>query len=152
MPQLLHAVMPVAIGRGLAVISLTLMISALALAHGTLTRTQPAANSTVATPPSEIRLWFNESIEHRFSRVTVHRATKDAATGELSPQDRVDEGLTEGPRVTRELTVKLPASLTPGLYLVQWKVLSVDSHRTTGKFTLTYNPKPATGRAQKAKP
>jgi methionine-rich copper-binding protein CopC len=23
---------------------------------------------------------------------------------------------------------------------VQWQVLSIDSHRTTGKFTLTYNP------------
>jgi len=105
-----------------------------------LVRTVPAANATVAERPSEIRLWFNESIERRFSRVTVSRAERDAATGELQAQERVDEGVEAGPSVTRELAVKLPATLAPGVYLVQWRVLSIDSHRTTGKFTLTYDP------------
>ena len=42
--------------------------------------------------------------------------------------------------MTRELAVKVPQTLPPGLYLVQWRVLSIDSHRTTGRFTLTYDP------------
>jgi methionine-rich copper-binding protein CopC len=116
-------------------------------AHGTLVRSAPAAETQVSERPSEIRLWFNESIEHRFSRITVHRAKRDETTGKLQPQQRVDEGLVDGPRVTRELAVKLPATLAPGLYLVQWQVLSIDSHRTTGKFTLTYEPQ-----ADKANP
>ena len=134
-----HAVVPMAARRWLAACLLLLCPAALA-AHGTLIRTAPAANATVAERPREIRLWFNESIERRFSRVTVNRAERDAATGKLQAQERVDEGLEDGPGVTRELAVKLPATLAPGVYLVQWRVLSIDSHRTTGKFTLTYAP------------
>jgi methionine-rich copper-binding protein CopC len=124
----------------LLVVSLLLLAPVSLGAHGTLVRAVPAVNTEVTELPSEVRLWFNESIEHRFSRITVHRAKRDETTGKLQPQQRVDEGLVAGPRVTRELAVKLPATLTPGLYLVQWQVLSIDSHRTTGKFTLTYNP------------
>jgi len=124
----------------LAVASLLLLHPISLGAHGTLVRSVPAAETKVSERPSEIRLWFNESIEHLFSRITVHRAKRDEETGKVQPQQRVDEGLVDGPRVTRELAVKLPATLTPGLYLVQWQVLSIDSHRTTGKFTLTYEP------------
>lgn len=126
--------------RWLPVTSLILFFPALLLAHAALLRAAPAVDTQVANPPREIRLWFSESVEHRFSRITVHRATRDAATGDFQLQDRVDAGLIEGPRVTRELAVKLPKTLAPGLYLVQWQVLSIDSHRVTGKFTLTYTP------------
>lgn len=134
-----YAVAPIHAMRWL-VVSLILLCPTSLLAHGTLIRAEPAVDAKVTERPSEIRLWFNESIEHRFSRITVHRAKRDAATGQLEPQQRVDDGLVSGPRVTRELAVKLPETLVPGLYLVQWKVLSIDSHRTTGKFTLTYAP------------
>lgn len=126
--------------RWLPVTSLILFFPTLLLAHAALLRAAPAVDTQVANPPREIRLWFSESVEHRFSRITVHRATRDAATGDFQLQDRVDAGLIEGPRVTRELAVKLPKTLAPGLYLVQWQVLSIDSHRVTGKFTLTYTP------------
>ncbi len=135
-----HAMISVGAVRGLFLASLLLFGPTSVWAHGTLIRAEPTVNTQVAERPSEIRLWFNQSIEHRFSRITVHRAKRDVATGKLEPQQRVDEGLVEGPRVTRELAVVLPATLAPGLYLVQWKVLSIDSHRTTGKFTLTYTP------------
>jgi methionine-rich copper-binding protein CopC len=138
--DLLHSVVPVYAVRWLMVASLLLLCPVSLVAHGTLVRAAPAVDTKVAERPSEIRLWFNESIEHHFSRITVHRAKRDAATGKLQLQQRVDEGLVAGPRVARELAVKLPATLPPGLYLVQWQVLSIDSHRTTGKFTLTYDP------------
>ncbi len=133
-------VVPIYVYRWLVVMSLLLGWPVSLLAHSTLSRAEPPVNSQVAAAPSTVRLWFNESVEQRFSQVTVHRAKRDTATGKLQLQQRVDEGLIPGPRVTRELAVKLPESLLPGLYLVQWKVLSIDSHRTTGKFTLTYEP------------
>jgi methionine-rich copper-binding protein CopC len=136
--DLVHCVVPVYALRWLAAVGLLLLCPTALLAHGTLIRSAPAVNTKVAKLPSEIHLWFNESLEHSFSHITVHRATRDPATGELTPQQRVDEGLAAGPRVTRELAVKLPDILPPGLYLVQWQVLSIDSHRTTGMFTLTY--------------
>jgi methionine-rich copper-binding protein CopC len=61
--------------------------------------------------------------------------------------------LSAGPAVTRELAVQLSEPLPPGLYLVQWQVLSIDSHRTTGSFTLTYDPQAEGARkAGEAKP
>ena len=48
--------------------------------------------------------------------------------------------MAEGPAVTQELVVRLPEHLSAGLYLIEWQILSIDSHRTTGRFTLTYSP------------
>jgi copper resistance protein C len=138
---------------GLAMISLIAGFPTFVFAHATLIRVNPAVDTTVAKRPSEIHLWFSESVERRFSRITVHRAMRDATTGEIQAQEEVDTGLSSGPRVTTELAVKLPETLRPGLYLVQWKVLSIDSHRTTGKFTLTYDPASSgVGEIKKTKP
>jgi methionine-rich copper-binding protein CopC len=146
MCSLFHAVISFYAVLWLMITSLILLCPASLLAHATLIRADPAVNAHISEYPSEIRLWFSESIEHRFSRISVHRATRDAATGELRPQERVDAGLASGAGVTRDLAVKLPETLPPGLYLVQWQVFSIDSHRTTGTFTLTYDPQAAKAR------
>lgn len=135
----------------LAVISLMVGFPAFVLAHATLIRVDPAADTTVTKPPSEIHLWFNELVERRFSRIVVHRAMRDAASGEIQPQERIDTRLSSGPRVTQDLAVALPDTLPPGLYLIQWQVLSIDSHRTSGKFTLTFDPM-SSGAGKSAQP
>jgi copper resistance protein C len=132
--------------------SLMLLLPAILCAHATLLRADPAVDTRISQLPGEIRLWFSESIERRFSRITVHQARRHPATGDLQPQKQVDVGLSAGPQVTQELAVRLPETLPPGLYLVQWQVLSIDAHRTTGRFTLTYDPQAASAReAEKAK-
>lgn len=128
------------LSRWLVLVALIGLLPSISVAHGMLIRSQPPADSEIAQLPEAVRLSFSERVESRFSRVTVHRALRDAETGEVEPQERVDAGMTEGPAVTQELVVRLPADLSAGLYLVQWQVLSVDSHRTTGRFTLTYAP------------
>jgi copper resistance protein C len=153
MGSLFHAVVSLYAVLWLMMAGLILLCPTSLLAHATLMRADPAVDAHISISPGEIRLWFSESIEHRFSRISVHRATRDAATGELQPQERVDAGLASGVGVTRDLAVKLPETLPPGLYLVQWQVFSIDSHRTTGSFTLTYDPQAAKRRdAGKAKP
>ena len=121
-------------------VALLLLLPSVSAAHGMLLRSQPAADSEITRLPETIRLSFSERVESRFSRVTVHRAQVDSETGELTPGDRVDTDMAEAPAITQELAVRLPEALPAGLYLVQWQVLSVDSHRTTGRFTLTYTP------------
>ena len=135
-----HAVVPRNLTVCLAAMSLLIGGPAFVFAHATLLRVNPPADTTLANVPGEIHLWFSESVERRFSRITVHRATRDTTTGEIQAQEEVNTDLSSGPRVTTDLAVKLPDTLSPGLYLIQWKVLSIDSHRTTGKFTLTYDP------------
>jgi methionine-rich copper-binding protein CopC len=150
---LFRAVVPAPAVCWLMGTSLLVLFPACLWAHATLLRVAPAVETHVVQRPGEIRLWFSESIERRFSRITVHRAMRDAATGDLRTQERVDTGLSAGPEVTQELAVMLPETLPPGLYLVQWRVLSIDSHRTTGNFTLTYDPQaPASPEAEKTRP
>ena len=128
------------ISRWLVLVALIGLLPPVSLAHGRLLRAQPPADSEILQLPKTIRLSFSERVESRFSRVTVHRALRDAETGEVKAQERVDVGMAEGPAVTQELAVRLPEDLRAGLYLIQWQVLSIDSHRTTGRFTLTYTP------------
>ena len=121
-------------------VALMLCLPSASSAHGKLIRAQPTADSEIAQLPESIRLSFSERIESRFSRVTVHRAMRDTESGEVNALERVDAGMAEGPAVTQELAVRLPENLSAGLYLIEWQVLSIDSHRTSGRFTLTYAP------------
>ena len=117
-----------------------LLLPSVAAAHGMLLRAQPPVDSEINQLPESILLTFSERVESRFSRVTMHHALRDAETGELAAGEPVDEGMADAPAVTQELAVRLPHALPAGLYVVQWRVLSVDSHRTSGRFTLTYKP------------
>jgi methionine-rich copper-binding protein CopC len=69
-----------------------------------------------------VTLWFTEKLEPAFSSVTV----TDAAG------QRVDAGKA---RVSgSQMSVSLRAGGS-GTYRVNWRVLSVDAHRTNGNFT-----------------
>ena len=117
-----------------------LLMPSVSAAHGMLLRAQPPVDSEIDRLPDTILLSFSERIESRFSRVTVHRAQVDSETGELSAGEPVDDGMADAKAITQDLAVRLPETLPAGLYLIEWRVLSVDSHRTTGRFTLTYKP------------
>jgi hypothetical protein len=91
-----------------------------ALAHATLERASPPVGGSVTGSPGEVRLWFSEAIERRFSGAEV--------TG---PAGRV------GGRASvsgNQLVIAVPR-LAPGSYRVSWHVVSVDTHRTEGAFT-----------------
>jgi methionine-rich copper-binding protein CopC len=100
-------------------------------AHARLLHASPKVGETVARPPTELRLWFSESIEPRESSVTLAGPGGRAiATGRLllDPQDK------------RVVVVALPAALLPGPYRVSWQVTSVDTHRTDGDFMFRVGP------------
>jgi methionine-rich copper-binding protein CopC len=101
-----------------------------ALAHALLRRASPAAGSTIRSAPAEIALRFTESIEPDVSTVQV--------TGPGG--DRFDDGPSrvdgKEPTVLRIRLKKLP----PGTYKVVWRVLSIDTHVTTGTFTFSVAP------------
>lgn len=96
-----------------------------AFAHATLERASPPVGASVAGSPGEVRLWFSEALEPRFSGAEV--------TG---PSGRV------GGRATasgNQLVIGVPR-LAPGSYRVHWHVLSVDTHKTEGSFTFEVRP------------
>ena len=128
----------------LVLLGLLMMYPGCLVAHTALMRTMPAAGAVVAHPPREVRFWFNEPIERHFSRIEVFRAVLDPKTDVAQPGERIDQGWLPGPRATREVGVRLPETLTPGRYIVQWMVLAIDAHRTQGSFMFTYDPASAT--------
>lgn len=98
-----------------------------AKAHAHLRQAEPAAGSTVTELPSRVLLRFSEAIEPAFSRIRV----SNAAGRQI---DLRDTGLAEDD--AQAIAVSLPR-LAPGDYAVAWTVVSVDSHRTEGRYTFT---------------
>lgn len=117
--------------RTLFILSVLLLaLPRVAGAHAMLDGTVPAVGSTVA-PTNTIRLRYTEGIEPRFSSVTVapdDGAALPAAKPDVDPTDQ------------RVLVLHLAARLPAGHYRVEWRVVSVDSHRTEGSFTFTVAP------------
>jgi len=99
-----------------------------ALAHAELLRAMPQPGSVISTSPSEVRLQFSEGIEGRFSGLDVAASNgKRITTGRAHIQGTA-------------LVVPITAPLPPGVYRVNWHVLSVDSHKTQGSFTFEVRP------------
>lgn len=102
---------------------LTLALStAIAHAHAQLERTSPRVGSTVAAAPSEVRLWFTQALEPKFTTAQLR-----SGSGAVVASGGVD---TADPK---QIVIRVPA-LPAGSYKVFWKVLSVDSHHTEGSF------------------
>ena len=117
-----------------AVAALGLLIALLgatgAGAHALLERTDPRAGSTVRTQPREVRLWFTEALEPAWSRILV--VSEDGR--------RVDAGDARVDRSAPRLFRVSLGPLLPGAYTVRWRVVSVDSHVSEGRFTFHVAP------------
>jgi copper transport protein len=95
-------------------------------AHAALARSDPPVGATLADPPAEIRLWFTEPLEERYTRAQVLDAAGDvlpAARSAIAPDD------------DHQLVVTLPPDLPDGGYTVAWRTLSAaDGHTLDGYF------------------
>ena len=74
-----------------------------------------------------VRIWFDGRLEPLFSTIHVmdqQGRRVDTGPGGVDPDD---------PTL---LATAMP-SVPPGVYTVAWEIVSVDGHRTEGKFTFT---------------
>lgn len=101
-----------------------------AQAHALLRHAEPAVGSTVAGAPKELALTFSEAVEPAFCTVTV---TNAAGAPMASATLRAD------PHDAKRLLVPLKP-LPPGVYTVTWHAVSVDTHKTQGRFQFTVAP------------
>ena len=99
-----------------------------AAAHAHLDHAIPRVGSTVTTAPNEVRLWFSQALEPRFSGAQV-RSSGGAVVGN-GVVDAADP---------KQIVIRV-RGLKPGKYHVTWKVLSVDTHRTEGSFDFEVKP------------
>lgn len=96
-----------------------------ASAHDAAEASSPSDGATVATPPAEVSITFNQNPLGLGSQVRVSDpAGTDWADGKVEIVDNV---------ATQKLREGAPA----GKYTVQWRVVSSDSHPIEGTFTFT---------------
>jgi len=100
-------------------------------AHTHLKNSTPAAGATVAASLSEIRLYFDEEIEARLSKVTVVSVKGGAIATEAVSSDPASKGT---------LIVKLAKPLVAGSYKVNWQAISADTHKVKGSFSFHVRP------------
>ena len=94
------------------------------LAHAHVKQQIPAADS-LATAPKALTLNFSEGIEPGFSGVVVTDAQKQVIRTGTATRDEKNKA---------QLNVPLEQTLTSGIYQVDWHVVSVDGHKTTGSY------------------
>jgi methionine-rich copper-binding protein CopC len=117
----------------LRILSTVLILSwpTLSFAHAQLKSTVPAVGSSSNVSPTEIRLTFSEAIEAKLSKVDL-----------MNESDTLDEvaSVTIDPNDKKTLIAKLKHPLPVGHYMIMWRVVSVDTHKTQGDFSFEINP------------
>ena len=105
-------------------------VASTAFAQARFVKAMPAAGSQVGSL-TEVQLEFNESVDPRFSGLTL--------TGPRGVKVELGEPEVESgdPRV---LVVPITNVLEPGDYTVHWRVVSFDTHWSQGEFSFTVKP------------
>jgi len=107
-----------------------LCMPAVASAHAMLERADPAVGSTVHTAPAAVSLRFSEPVEPALSNISV--ACSDGTAIALAAPTASEHGTI--------LRSALRGVITPGVYRVHWRVVSVDTHVTQGDFSFRVTP------------
>lgn len=98
--------------------------------HLHLTRSQPAKDTLLASPPTEIRLWFSQPPTVALSRITL---TGPAGKAELGP-------ITRDPKDSTLITAHIVSELPGGNYSLAWRAASADGHPIRGTFPFSIRP------------
>lgn len=115
---------------------IALSMSACALAsgaeaHAHLTGATPANNGVVRSSPASIRASFSEALVPAFSSLKL--VTSRGAALRLGKT-------TVDPRDHKTLVAPISRPLAPGDYVVEWKAVSADTHRMSGRFSFHLRP------------
>lgn len=101
-----------------------------ARAHAFLDHASPGVGSTVQGSPNQLSLSFTQNIVASFSGVSVtsaEGATVPTGKAVVDPSDPATLHVSIG-------------KLKPGTYVVNWHVVSVDTHHTSGAYKFTVSP------------
>lgn len=104
--------------------------SATASAHAFLDTADPSVGATVKPAPSAVTITFTEALEPHFSSLSV----EDGAGQRVDLGD-AHTASDDGTRFTVGLK-----PLPPGTYTVNWRITSVDTHKTSGSYRFTVAP------------
>jgi len=142
-----------------------LALPANAAAHAYLDQATPPMESVVRAQPSIVRLAFTEPVEVNFSTFKVYPVPWEEPAETLPPEERnlriraaasqlvgealgrrgdeaerADAGVATNQNISDVVVIRLKEDLPPGPYAVMWRVLSIDTHITSGFYFFTYEP------------
>ncbi|NDO83862.1 hypothetical protein CJP72_24925 [Citrobacter sp. NCU1] len=106
----------------------SMLVAPAVWAHAHLTHQYPAANAVVDDVSQAITLNFSEGIEPGFSGVTLTGSKQEIIKTQKATRNEQDE---------KQLIVPLEQPLNPGIYTVDWYVVSVDGHKTKGQYSFS---------------
>ena len=126
-------------------------------AHAYLTEANPSPGAVLETQPGLISLTMSEGVELKFSLFKIYRldpipedkkelarAAKALLAEKIKLRndeaERADTGLIEPQDRSTVIKLGLKEGLEPGLYIIMWKVLSVDSHSSEDFSYFIYQP------------
>jgi methionine-rich copper-binding protein CopC len=112
-------------------IALLMLTAGPVFAHAHLRASDPSAGAVLVQPPRRLWLRFNQIV--RLPGTGLELTCPDGHTRRLGP-------LTRDPGDLRGVLSPLPPGLGPGPYLVRWRALSPNAHRTHGDFGFTVRP------------
>jgi copper transport protein len=112
-------------GAGLAVF-LLIAAAAPAWAHATLVSSSPPKDGEVDVSPKQIELRFNENVEVSIGGVRLYNCSGARITVG-APRHINGHG--------SEVGVTVDSTLAPGIYVVDWRVISADSHPVQSAFS-----------------
>ncbi|HEX7979189.1 MAG TPA: copper resistance protein CopC [Gemmatimonadaceae bacterium] len=95
--------------------------------HATLLSSEPAAKATLTASPTRIRLVFSEEIEASLGRIRL-----------VAPDGRIVTLASAGdPHDVSALIAPITSPLGPGVYRVEWRIVSEDGHPIDGTYRFT---------------
>ena len=99
-----------------------------AMAHAHLDHASPAVGSVVTDAPDEVRIWFTQILEPNFTTAQLQSSSGVVlATGAVDAAE------------PKQVVIRVHG-LPSGAYMVIWKAVSIDTHRTEGSFGFEVRP------------
>ena len=117
--------------RTLLALAALALFPAGAVAHAFLDHASPGVGASVSAAPGELQLAFTQKVVVALSSVTIAMA----GGGAVPAAKAIGDGSS-----SEVLRVRLTRTLSPGSYVVSWRVVSVDTHPTSGTYKFTVGP------------
>ena len=101
-------------------------IAGAAMMHMKLSRSEPAANAMLRTPPTDLKLWFTQRPE-----LTVTSVKLRSGSG-ASAHERALAPLARAAVDSAPIVAPVGATLAPGHYEIAWRTMARDGHVLNG--------------------
>jgi copper resistance protein C len=141
----------------LFVLATSVAFVGIAFAHSKVKKSSPKDGEIVKVMPKVIKLEFNEGLVSKFSTFKVYKletkskdsekleAEAEALAAKLTMKKddakaRADTGFKGEADETTKVSVNLKSGLTPGVYVVMWRLLGTDTHAVSGNIWFQFKP------------